>query len=221
MCLASIHIAIQVDDLIQLSPFGNPYFKIAGVPGATVAALYQNLLNGWDGVGLAHYACTNQNPDPTAIYDVIFHSYDKDRAFLPALQAAAPGANWTVEPYRQSELDSSTVWSHYACTTTTWDCSGIPGASRDASTCAQVVEHTAATTNATAATTNGVGGSSTTPSNGYNGDESHQPHGHSIQTHGSGLEVSALTPSSSFACLTPSVAACSVLHLRLLLPCHP
>ena len=123
------------DDLFALSPFGNRYFAIDGVPGATVALLYNYLVYGgggdcdscghrWDGHGKPPFACTDMNPNPARTYTVILTSYDKDRAIGPALAAVDPRTDWiaTARPYRQDEITSSLIYKHFACRAPDWAC---------------------------------------------------------------------------------------------------
>ena len=135
-----------VDDLFQMSPFGNTYFAIEGVPGATLSALYQHLLQTtlyrgnrpWDGTGLPPYACTDTDPDPERSYTLLVHSYDKDRHIGPALDIVDPGSAWMQRavPYRQDGDDAittSTMWSDYACRAEDWACDARSAAACQAS----------------------------------------------------------------------------------------
>lgn len=115
--------------------FGNKYYAIEGVPGATVDRLYQYLVFGgggdcdscgraWDGRGKPPFACTDTTPDHDITYTVIVTSYDKDRAIGPALREVDPDTDWvaTAMPYRQDELTSSTIYKAHACTAPEWAC---------------------------------------------------------------------------------------------------
>ena len=115
--------------------FGNRYYAIEGVPGATVDALYQYLVYGgtgdcdscghvWDGQGKPPFACTDPHPDHSTTYTIIVSNYDKDRAIGPALRAVDPATDWvaSAKPYRQDELTSSTIFKAYACTAEDWKC---------------------------------------------------------------------------------------------------